>query len=126
MTIEHTDGMHEKVVKSIQATDTPQWEWSTAQCQEWFYAFLIEKFNYSPENALATSAKLEGFGPNIFSRRIHKWRELLGEEDGEGVYNWLLAVRHQKGAFPKNLRVLHGVSSKEDTKKVDNKALTGK
>ncbi|KAH6677284.1 hypothetical protein B0J14DRAFT_560075 [Halenospora varia] len=55
---------------SIKVTDVPQWEWSTAQCREWFHEFLTQKLSYTPEDAIITAARLEGWGPSIYTRTM--------------------------------------------------------
>ncbi|KAH6677211.1 hypothetical protein B0J14DRAFT_428779, partial [Halenospora varia] len=91
----------------IQAATIPQWEWSTAECQEWLFQVLIAKLNYTPEDAAITAAKLEGFGPNIYARRKEQWCEFLGEYAGAGIYFWLLGKREEKGTYPRHLELIH-------------------
>jgi len=114
---ESTEKTMSKTPTRIQATDTPQWEWSTSQCQAWFYEFLISKLDYAPEAAGEVAGKLDGFGPNIYSRTVRDWRELLGHEQGEGIYSWLLGVRRQEGAIPRNLGMSHGGRSGTEKKR---------
>ncbi|KAF4633798.1 hypothetical protein G7Y89_g4315 [Cudoniella acicularis] len=84
----------------IQATDVPQWEWTRAQCQEWFAQILIVKMNYSVEEAAAIADKLEGWGPSIYTRRIQDWEEILGRPAGVALYVSLVRLRRKEGAVP--------------------------
>jgi hypothetical protein len=103
------EGIPEAPKRPIEASDIPQWEWTTAQCQEWFFAVLVTKLGYMEPEAEIMAANLDGFGPNIYTRTIQKWKDILGEDQGEGIYTWILDKRHQKGAVPRRMKMAHGV-----------------
>lgn len=93
----------------ITAEDTPQWGWTKTECQEWFFALLTTKLGYTAIDADAMAAKLDGFGPNIYMRTSGTWGELLGnEEEGLGVYVWVLESRDWEGAVPEGILLRHG------------------
>ncbi|KAL2065841.1 hypothetical protein VTL71DRAFT_3511 [Oculimacula yallundae] len=92
----------------ILASSTPQWTWTTAQCREWLEAVLVHYMGFYSGAAVDKALEMEGFGPNIYLRSKGEWIELLGEENGKGVYAMLLAVRDQEGAVPEGVMVGHG------------------
>jgi hypothetical protein len=92
----------------ITATDAPQWSWSKLECQIWLSVLLTTKLDYTIIDALEISERLEGFGPNLYSRRISHWAELLGQEDAKAVYFWILQFRDCEGAVPEQVLVTHG------------------
>jgi hypothetical protein len=95
----------------ITATDAPQWSWSKLECQTWLSVLLTAKLDYTIIEALEISEKLEGFGPNLYSRRISHWAELLGQEDAKAVYYWVLQFREFEGALPEGIVIVHGSKS---------------
>lgn len=50
---------------------------------------------------------LNGFGPNIYSRLCSEWKDILGKDDGLGVYNLVFATRRANGAVPRNTSFAH-------------------
>lgn len=70
-------------------------------------AVLTTYMNYEVPDAEVIAARLGGFGPNMYSRKAVAWVGLLGDEDGYGVYNLLMTLRHKKGAVPKGLEFRH-------------------
>ncbi|TVY21066.1 hypothetical protein LARI1_G001246 [Lachnellula arida] len=93
----------------IDADDTPQWEWTKAQCQEWFFELLTTKMGYAAVDADAVATKLDGFGPNIYLRMAGTWAELLeNEEEGLAVYVWVLERRDREGGVPNGIVLKHG------------------
>jgi hypothetical protein len=64
--------------------------------------------DYDAAGAEAIASRLEGYGPNIYSRTKESWVELLGYENGNGLYLMLLSIRHEKGAIPRNVNINDG------------------
>ncbi|CZS91878.1 uncharacterized protein RAG0_02430 [Rhynchosporium agropyri] len=78
----------------IVATDVPQWNWSTT------------------EHALAAARQadhLHGHGPNLYLRTPESWIDLLGVDNGKGIYAMLVGCRRRKGAVSQGVRIWHGV-----------------
>jgi hypothetical protein len=95
---------------SIKASDTPQWRWTALQCKAWLFAVLTTYMNYDSAGAEAEVSKLGGYGPNIYFRTSEAWIELLGRENGSGLYLMLFQVRHR--AVPKNIKISHPGSNR--------------
>lgn len=104
------------ITSNITASNTPQWHWSKLQCKAWLFAVLTTYMDYDATTAEAIVSKLEGYGPNIYSRTKESWTELLGYENGNGLYLMLLSIRHQKGAIPRNVNMNHGYPPSKQTK----------
>ncbi|KAL2061425.1 hypothetical protein VTL71DRAFT_7698 [Oculimacula yallundae] len=96
------------LTKAISSSDIPQWVWSANQCMQWLFAVLVDRMNISPDEATVLTERLNGCGPNMYLRTNEDWVQLLGEENGFGVYAMLLAVRRSKGAVPKTIKLYHG------------------
>ncbi len=93
---------------NIEASDTPQWRWSSLQCKVWLYVTLRNYMNYDAADAEAVAMRLDGFGPNMYTRSLKSWQELLGYENGSGLYVLLVGVRHLDGAVPEGLDLESG------------------
>jgi hypothetical protein len=64
--------------------------------------------DYDAASAEAVVSRLEGYGPNMYSRTKESWIELLGYENGNGLYLMLMSIRNQNGAVPKNVKMNDG------------------
>ncbi|KUJ18015.1 uncharacterized protein LY89DRAFT_668212 [Mollisia scopiformis] len=62
----YTEDIASKPTRSIKATDSPQWRWTEAQCQEWFAAVFVRFLEKSPEEAARLSRSIKGWGPSIY------------------------------------------------------------
>jgi hypothetical protein len=98
----------------IKASDTPQWRWTTLQCKAWLFAVLTTYMDYDAAGAEAIASRLEGYGPNIYSRTTESWAALLGRENGNGLYLMLLAIKRDKGAIPRNIDMNDGYPPPEE------------
>lgn len=85
---------------NIQASDTPQWLWSNAQCRAWLYAVCITYLDYTEEAAHAEAARFKGMGVYLYSRNRHGWTTKMGQENGTSVYNLLISQASKPGAVP--------------------------
>jgi len=100
----------------IKASDTPQWEWSTNQCRAWVIAVCITYLSFSLGEAEDAARSFTGFGPNIYLKEADHWKEIVGENNGAGVYSLLLNRRHNPGAVAKGVALCHGWSTEEANK----------
>lgn len=85
---------------TIKVSDTPQWRWTSVQCQAWFYLVLITYMNSTLSKAEQLASQLEAFGPSLYRRSVQSWITMLGHENGEALYWMLWAVSREKGAIP--------------------------
>lgn len=64
--------------------------------------------NFEPAEAMALAERLNGYGPNMYLRDVREWQNLLGDDNGQGVYVMLLVARRKKGVIPKGFKMNHG------------------
>jgi hypothetical protein len=69
---------------------------------------MINNFGSLVDEAAEVVKGWKGFGPNIYIMNSEDWNELLGEQQGRGLYYMLVAVRNEKGACPTNIKLGHG------------------
>jgi hypothetical protein len=88
---------------SIKATDVPQWKWNTSQCRAWLMAVLIKYLKFTPSEAYEAAQKFQGYGPNIYITKQYRWKEILGDDNGMGLWFMILRYRNRRGAVPPSL-----------------------
>lgn len=91
---------------NIQASSTPQWRWTNAQCRDWITLVLTKYSGKEPETARALAKQFKGFGPNLYILSWTEWDAWLGP-DGQAIFAILMEVRDEKGAVPSTVEVPH-------------------
>lgn len=97
-------------IPTIKASDVPQWHWTQSQCREWLTVALSEYCGIGKEQASQIAAKFQGFGPNLWKMREQDWFELVGIEEGKGMFAIMKEMRGERGAIPSNVGVPHFMS----------------
>jgi hypothetical protein len=83
----------------IQSLDTPQWEWSNAQCREWLCAVLLYCGRDS-QHALKKSRRFHGSGVNMFCMDISRSALLLSSEKHMTTTYWFMEKAYKSGTVP--------------------------
>jgi hypothetical protein len=73
---------------NIKPSDAAQWTWTALQCKAWQFSLLTASMDYDPTEAEVLVPRIEGFGPNMYSRDRKSWIELLGYENGMSYLNF--------------------------------------
>jgi hypothetical protein len=61
---------------------------------------MSDKLGYCSEEAAAIAMRLGGFGPNIYLRNSSEWEELVGADNGRGVYAFIMGLSDEPEAVP--------------------------
>ena len=91
----------------ISATDTPQWLWSTAQCQSWITAVAITLWNCQEEEAERLASMFHGSGSYLWCLESETWKAWYGSARGTSIFNMLRACMKEPGAVPKSITFDH-------------------
>jgi hypothetical protein len=79
---------HGPTTSNIKPPDAAQWTWTALQCKAWQFSLLTASMDYDPTEAEVLVPRIEGFGPNMYSRDRKSWIELLGYENGMSYLNF--------------------------------------